>query len=273
MGWFTNYVRDNIGEIIGAGAGLAGQVIASGASSDAADQSVEAAKIAAESARFKPYGVTTGFGSSYFNPVTQQAAYQLDPALAAYRDTNLTGAAMVADQLGATGLDPTQQAQNYYNQAQNIMAPQRAQQQTQMQQDLFGSGRLGMRLAGEASGAGRDTGMYQPDALGYNRAQELANQKLAMDSRTMAQQEIDQMIARSQGMFSYGMGVEEMGMTPLRLGAELGGMASSAGANAGSLMQSGLNAAANARANVGMGWGDYLGGLGQSLGQMKWNGG
>lgn len=268
---FWDFVSDNAGDIVGAITGLYGQNIASNAAQDAGDQAAEVARIAAEAARFKPYGVTTGFGSSWFNPQTQQAGYTLDPALAAFRDYNLMGAGAVADQLAATGLDPQQQAAVYYQQAQDLMAPQRAQQQSELQQDLFGSGRLGMRLAGERAGAGRDTGgMYQPDVLGYQRAQEMANQKLAMDSRQMAQQEIDNMIRRSQGLFTYGTGVEELGMKPFQMGAQLGGAASNAGANAGQLLQTGLNAAANASAKAGMGWGDYLTGFGQSMMGKKW---
>lgn len=253
------------------GAGLLGQYLSSDAQREAADTSVEAAMIAADAAKFRPYGVTTGFGQSWFNPETQQAGYQLDPALAAYRDSNLMGAAIVAEQLSNGGLDPTQAAQQYYNQTQQMLAPQRAQEQAQLQQGLFGSGRLGMRLAGEGSGAGAGGGMYQPDILGYNKAQELANQKLAMDSRSQALKEMDAAIARSQGLFTYGTGVEQLGMTPLKLGAELGGQASSAGAQAGQLLQTGMNAGANAKAQAGMGWGDYVTGVGSSLGQMKWN--
>lgn len=240
-------------DIIGGLATIGGMFTSNKAASEAGDASVEAAKIAADAAKFRPYGVTTGFGQSWFNPETQQAGYQLDPALAAYRDTNLMGAAMVADQLAATGLDPTQASQQYYNQMQDMMAPQRAQDQAALQQNLFGSGRLGMRLAGEGAGAGAGGGMYQPDVLGYNKAQELANQQMAMESRQRAMNEMDAAIARSQGLFSYGTGVEQLGMTPLTLGAELGGRAATAGAQVGqNLMQGGMTAAqANLAAGLG----------------------
>jgi len=56
------------------------------AASDASAASIAAAAIAADAAAFKPYGVTTGFGTGYFDPENQTAGYQLDPALAAYRD-------------------------------------------------------------------------------------------------------------------------------------------------------------------------------------------
>lgn len=267
MGWFEDlgkWVSGN-SPLVAVAGGLIGQNMASNAAGQAADQYTQAAQIAADASKFRPYGVTTGFGSSWFNPQTQQAGYQLDPALAAYRDANLMGAAQVADQIN---LDPTSAAQGYYNQMQDMMAPRRAQEQTQLQQNLFGSGRLGMRLAGEGAGAGAG-GMYQPDVLGYNKAQELANQNLAMQSRQQALNEMDQAISRSQGMFTYGTGVEQLGMTPLQMGAELGGRQMQGGAAAGQALLSGASNAANARLASGMGWSNTLSDLG--LGLMKYN--
>lgn len=69
---------------------------ATDAAGDAAAASLEAAKIAAAEAAFKPYGVTTGFGTGYFDPETREAGYTIDPALAAYRDQLMT--------MGAEGL-------------------------------------------------------------------------------------------------------------------------------------------------------------------------
>ena len=252
-------------DLIGPALGLFGQSKASSAAEGSADVMLEAAKLAAESSKFKPYGVTTGFGTSWFNPYTQQAGYQLDPALAAYRDSNLVGAAMVADQLGATGLDPTQASQKYYNEMQNLMQPQRAQDRAALQQDLFGSGRLGMRLAGEGAGAGAGGGMFQPDVLGYNKAQELANQQMAMQSRQQALNEMDSAIARSQGLFSYGTGIEQLGMTPMEIGASLGGQTMQGGAQAASNLMSGATNAANARLASGLGWANTLGQMGTNL--------
>ncbi len=238
--------------VLGVGGMLLGSNTASSAASDAAAAQLEAAKIAADAAKFRPYGVTTGFGTSWFNPETQQAGYELDPALAAFRDTNMVGAAMVADQLGATGLDPTQAANKYYAETQAMMAPTREQERQQLQQDIFGSGRLGMRLAGEGAGAGAG-GMYQPDVLGYNKANSLADMALAQQSRAQAQAEMDQAIARSQGMFSYATGLEALGQQPLTMGAQFGGNAATAGANMGqALMEGGMGAAqANLAGSLG----------------------
>lgn len=240
---------------------LGSQYLDSQASKDAAAAQIEAGRVAADMAKFTPYGVTSGFGTSWFDADTQTAGYALDPALAAYRDKLMS--------MGAEGLpqsmDVQQNAQTYYDQMQQMMAPARQQEQLGLQQNLFGSGRLGMRLAGEGAGAGAGGGMYQPDILGYNKAQELANQNLAMQSRTQALGELDQSIARGTGLFNTAFGVEQLGMMPMTLGAEFGGRASSAGADAGrSLLTSATNAA-NANYQAQAGWADTLSGLGQTM--------
>lgn len=251
---------------LGAGAALGGALINSSAAKDAAAAQIEAGKVAADMAKFTPYGVTSGFGTGWFDAETQTAGYQLDPALAAYRD-KLMG--MGAEAL-PTSMDVDANAQQYYNQMQDMMAPKRAQEQTQMQQNLFGSGRLGMRLAGEGAGAGAG-GMYQPDVLGYNKAQELANQQLAMQSRSQAMTELDAAISRGTGLFTQGFGVEQLGMMPMTLGAEFGGRASSAGATgANAMLQAGMGAA-QANLASGLGWSNTLKDFG--LGMMQYGGG
>ena len=240
---------------------LVGQSKASSAASDAADANLQAAQIAADAAKFRPYGVTTGFGTSWFNPETQQAGYQLDPALAAYRDALMKGSAQVTD---ALQFDPTQAAQKYYDETQAMMAPQRAAEQKQLQQNLFGSGRLGLRLSGEGAGAGTG-GMFQPDVLGYNKAQELANMQLAQQSRQNAMNELDAAISRGQGLFQSATGVEQLGMTPLDIGSALGAKTATAGAAQANALLSGGQQAANARLASGIGWANTLGDIGTNL--------
>ena len=247
------------------GGGLLGSYMGGQAAGDAADAQIATSKIAADMAKFTPYGVTTGFGSSYFDTDTQTAGYQLDPALAAYRDKLM----MMGSEALPQSMDPTANAQQYYNEFQDIMAPQRAQEQAQLQQNMFGGGRLGMRLAGEGAGAGAG-GMYQPDVLGYNRAQEMGNQQLAAQARQQSMAELDASIARGTGLFQQGFGVEELGFKPLTMGAEIGGRATSAGATAGNaLLQGGLGAAQSNLA-AGVGWMNTAKDLG--MGMLQYGG-
>lgn len=260
--WLTNNWQD----VAGVAGAIGGSWLNSQATSEAAEAQMNAANQAAEMSKFTPYGVTTGFGSSYFDTKNQRAGYVLDPALQAYRDQLFT--------LGAQGLptqiDPTAQAQTYYDEIQQMMQPARQQEQNQLQQNLFGSGRLGMRLAGEAAGAGSG-GMYQPDVLGYQKAQELANQQLAQQARLQSMNELDQSIARGTGLMQTGFGVEQLGMQPLSLGTEIGGRATTAGANAAQALLGGAGAAAQANLAGSLGMSNTFKDLG--LGLMQYGGG
>ena len=90
-------------DIAGLGLDLLGGSQASNAASDAADAQLQAAALAAEAAAFKPYGVTTGFGTGFFDPESQLAGYQIDPALAAYRDQlMITGSQALPTSLATT---------------------------------------------------------------------------------------------------------------------------------------------------------------------------
>ena len=77
-------------------------------------------------------------------------------------------------------MNTDQRAQALFDQRSALLEPAFAQQRALAQQDMFGSGRLGLRLAGEGVGAGG--GMVQPDAFGMNQAQAQALSGLAARS-------------------------------------------------------------------------------------------
>jgi hypothetical protein len=253
------------GTIASVGLGLLGNYQARSAAQDAAASQQRIAEQAAAMSEFKPYTVTTGFGTGFFDEEAQQAGYVLDPALQAYRDA-LMG-------IGAQALPETvdvgQASQQYYDQMKAMQAPAQAQEDIAMRNRMFGTGRLGMRLAGEAAGAGEGTGMYQPDVLGVNKARALADQTLAMQARQQAQNELDAAIARGTGLFQQSFGVEQLGMSPLTMGAEFGGRGSTAGANAASMLMQGGLGAAQANLAAGLNTSNTLSGLG--LGLLKYN--
>ena len=78
--------------------------------------------------------------------------------------------------------DPTQAGQDLFDQRSALLEPQFAQQNTRAQESMFGTGRLGLRLAGEGLGAGEGSGMMSPDAFGVNTAQSQALAQLAAQS-------------------------------------------------------------------------------------------
>jgi hypothetical protein len=246
------------------GAGYLGSRAAKSAAQTAAETQQKIGEQAAEMSQFKPYTVTTGFGTGYFDEEAQRAGYELDPVLQAYRDELMN--------LGAAGLPTTMdvgaRSADYYQQMQDVMAPTRTQEDLALRQNLFGSGRLGMRLAGEAAGAGAG-GMYQPDVLGQQRSRAMADQALAMQARQQAQNELDAQIARGTGLMQQAFGVEQLGMSPLTTGAEFGGRASQAGAQAAQGLLTGGLGAAQANLAAGLNQANLYQNLG--LGLMKFN--
>lgn len=67
-----------------------------------------------------------------------------------------------------------------------LLTPELERQRQQLRSDLFGSGRLGLQLSGEAVGAGEGTGMVSPDAYGLGLAQSRALTELAPEARRLA---------------------------------------------------------------------------------------
>ena len=121
--------------------------------------------------------------------------------------------------------NPQQAGQELFNQRSALLEPAFAQQNTKAQEAMFGSGRLGLRLAGE--GQGVEGGMVSPDALGVSQSQSQALAGLAAQSTNDAfaqeqamaglqanqfgvnqqaqQQRFANLMGSGQGMLSAGM--------------------------------------------------------------------
>jgi len=135
------------------------------------------------------------------------------------------GQAQQAPNQFSYNFNPQQAGQELFNQRSALLEPAFAQQNTKAQEAMFGSGRLGLRLAGEGVGAG--SGMVSPDAFGVSQAQSQAlaglaqqstedafaqeMQKSALDSNQFAmnqaqqQQRYANLMGSGQGMLSAGM--------------------------------------------------------------------
>jgi hypothetical protein len=116
-----------------------------------------------------------------------------------------------------------------------------------MQEDIMArenalrTGRIGLGVSAGYGGAGNVSGMLNPDEFARMRARELSNAQIANESTTYGQNLIDKLIARGTGLFTAGAGVEQLGMSPLTMGADIGNKASiSQGQQANALLQGGL---------------------------------
>ena len=248
------------------GLNLFGANKAQDAARQSAQANIEASKIAAEAAKFKPYSISTGFGSSFFDENKQEAGYTLYPTLQAFRDAMYGGA---GEFMGQIQTDPQAAAQQYYNQQQGIMAGGRGAEDIALRNQQLQSGRIGLGLSGASQGAGAGTGYVNPEQYQRDLARAQQDQALAASSTQMAQADIDRAIGRGTGLLQTGLGIEEYGLKPLQIGADIGNRVATAGANQGNMLLAGGQAAANANLAGGLAGAGMFGNLGASLMKQK----
>jgi len=270
--------------IIGAsvvGGYLQGESARKAANTSAAAQ-LEAARIAADAAKFRPVGVTTRFGGSDFQFDNQgnliRAGYTVSPELQSYQDqlralteqqlqqglmapqqyASLTGAAGGLFSLGQQYLaqTPEQAAQKYMEQQQNLLAPSRERQYAQLQNQLFQTGRGGLSVGGTGlrpSGT-QGLGASNPEMEAYYNA--LAQQDAALAAQ--AQEAGQRQTAFGAGLFGSGsqlLGQYQAGqvgaLSPFQTSLGLGGTIEQMGQQGLQIGSELGGRTANAGANVG----------------------
>jgi hypothetical protein len=218
--------------LIAAGGSLLGGLLGGSSARRAAEAQsraqIEAARIAAEEARFRPVGITTRFGSSQFQTGpdgrVSGASYELNPELAAMQDRFLGlagGGLSQAEQAqqqfaplgqaaqGLFGLgqqylaqSPQEAAQQFMAGQQNLLAPSRERQFAQLQNQLFQTGRGGLAVGatGERPSGAAGLGAANPEMEAYYNA--LAQQDAALAANAM--QAGQQQTAFGAGLFGTG---------------------------------------------------------------------
>jgi hypothetical protein len=202
-----------------------------GAAEESARAQLEAARIAAEAAKFRPVGVTTRYGTSNFqfdpSGYLTGAGYTVSPELQAYQNRlqALTGGALSQAEMaqqqyaplqqGATGLfnlgqqylqqSPEQVAAQYMQQQQDLLAPSRERQMAQLQNQLYQTGRGGLSVGatGARPSGVAGLGATTPEMEAYYNA--LAQQDLQLASQ--AQQAGQQNVAFGTGLLGSGAGL------------------------------------------------------------------
>ena len=233
-----------------------------------------------------PTTVTTGFGTGSYNPATGNVGYTLDDQLAQLRDI-FYGAAgdflpseqqqQYAQQVGqfgqtlfgnATNRDLQSQISDYYQQQQNMLAPERDRESARLQDSMFASGRLGY-------GTGTTGGYINPQQFALQQAREQQNAGLLLGAedraRAMRQQDIAQALGladssaalqlqpyqQASGLFNIGAGIEGLGMNTLNTVGQFAPIQ----ANWQQALQANQQAINNAKASGG----SFLGALGGNL--------
>ena len=249
-----------MGDIVGA---VIGGNATKKAAQTAANAQTESARIAADAAKFRPYSITSGFGSSSFDTDKNTATYDLDPQLAAYRD-QLYGLSQQG--MGGINLDTQQNAQDYYNQQQGLLSGGRGAEDIALRQQQLGSGRIGLGLSGEAMGAGAGTGYVNPEQYQRDLARGQVDAGIAANADQVARDQLTQDLARYTGLFNQGAGVEKLGMENLTIGADIGNKAAVAGAAQGRSLLEGGMAAAQSNLAGGLSQANMYQNIGKSLG-------
>lgn len=248
------------------GSSLGGALFGGGASGGGgvgmSQEAIAEAKRRADQAVFKPYTVTTTAGTTSYTP---DQGYQttLSQPYQEILGTALGGAGNMFEQ--AAAFDPTQRAAEVYGEQAALLQPSFQQQAVELQNRLFGSGRLGLRLAGESQGLGAGGGMVQPDALGLGRAQQQTLAQLAAGSRQQAFEEQAALQNMATGMLGAGMTVTDMERALMAQGVDAETARAAAAYGAGSLATGQYGNAVQAQSQAQANKMSMLGGLGSSL--------
>lgn len=244
-----------MGDIVGPVLGYMGAKKQASATTDAARMQSEAALQAAEMARFRPVGVTTGFGSSQFTTDAEGnvtgAAYQLTPELQAIRDRLLSQAGaydptQIMQQAQALGTgagtlfgaaqgylsaSPEEARQRYISQQQALLAPQQEQTLAGLRNRLFQTGRTGLATGGTTQGMAATN----PEMAAYYNSLAQQQAQLAAGAEQAAQQQ------QTFGAGLFGQGAAMLGQIPALSSAAYGPLQTQLGL-AGSTEQLGQQA-------------------------------
>ena len=237
----------------------------------------------ARQSTFKPYTLTTSVGTTGYDEDSGFSVGLGQPLRDIQQEGYLGAQQLMGEIPEAFGREASQfgferdlegRTSDIFGQQAALLEPAFAQQRQKLQSDLFGSGRMGLMLAGEAAGAGAG-GMVNPDAYGLGRAQSETLANLAAQSRQQAlgeqqqaygiesgifginealeQQRATNLLAGGTGLFGIGGSVSDREVQLMQLGLTAEQARGAASAQAGQILVGGQNAAAsamNASANM-----------------------
>ena len=239
-----------------------GQAAKSAAGTSAAAQRY-AADQAAEAQKFRPVGITSNFGTSNFEFSPEGyltgAGYQLSPQLQGVQSGLLSGLPQTQQDVAniqAMGrqymaTSPQEQAQQYMAQQQALLAPSRDRQMANLGTQNYNQGTTGLSVA-----QGGSLAAANPYASAVANAQALQDLQLAAQAQQAGQQQytfgqglLSGAYSPLQSQLGTAATLEQLGQSPLDIGAQLGGRSATAGANVGNtLLQGGVLSARTAQA-------------------------
>jgi len=246
------------------------------AANTAARAQLQSAQMAAEAQKFRPVGITSNFGTSNFQFSPEGyltgAGYTLDPRLQAVQGGLLGGLPQTQQDVANIqnmgrqymAQSPQEAAQQYMANQQALLAPSREQQSAQLLNQLSNTGRTGLSIA-----QGGNLGMSNPEYQALANARALQDLQLAASAQQAGQQQytfgtglLSGAYSPLQSQLGTAATLEQLGQSPLDIGAQLGGRSATAGANVGNtLLRGGVSAAETIREAAFSPFGDALTGL------------
>ena len=209
------------------------------AGNQAAAEQLQAGKMAASAAAFRPVDITNRFGSGAFKtgvdqygtPTLEGASYTVSPEMKAIQDRlagqfgasvgqseqifgqtapALAGAAQGLFGLGAQYLaqSPEAAARDYYATQQALLEPTRQAEEARLQQSVFGRGRAGLNVGGA-----------NPDLATYAAANRMQDLQLASQAEQAAQQRIGfgaGLFGQGTDMYNQLFGLQTSALGPLQ---------------------------------------------------------
>ena len=186
----------------------------------------ESKPVSLKGGQFQPYTYTSLVGSTELERDKDRYTFsqEIDPRLQQLYGQGLDASSGFLSQYLEQAQAPIEQfdfqkgideaTQEYFTQQQAALDPVFAQQRQQLQSDLFGSGRMGLMLAGETAGAGAG-GMVQPDAFGLSRGQSQALQEAYATSRAAAVGEQQQAFDQAQMQYTLNQAAQQQQLANL----------------------------------------------------------
>lgn len=208
---------------------------------------------------FKPWTMTSLLGGATYDTKTNQYGVTIDPRLMGITDLSLEGAQRLYADLA--NFDVQERTKSLFGEQKALLDPVLLQQQIQSQERQYGTGRLGLKLAGEALGATAGTGQVNPDAFGLSAAQSQMLGQLAVGSREQALAEQGTLAQLASGLMGTAMGVEDLAQRLISLGVDRESARSAAATAAGNLGMGGYNMATQAAMASDQAMGSFWGGL------------
>ena len=253
------------------GAALGQQFLGGGLFGDygagSAREAIEKAAELADDVRFRGVTVGTTAGTAALDPQKGQYGFALSPAYQNILGSALGGAGGLFQQLA--NFDIGKRSQEYFGDVYETLKDPFAQQEERLRQGMFGTGRTGLRLAGEGVGAGE--GMVQPDVFGLGKAQQQTLADLAIQSREKSLGEARQLGQLGQGMLDVGRSISEMERKLIGLGVDAETARSAAEFGAARLAMSPYQYLFSSAKAKSTGEGDFFGNLFEGLGGFGGN--